>query len=48
MLPLRQHVPGKPEKVFAVVADQIGKLAGDSAQAAVNTRDLIEKISAGN
>ena len=25
------------------MADQIGKLAGDSAQAAVNTRDLIEK-----
>lgn len=25
------------------MADQIGKLAGDSAKAAVNTRDLIEK-----
>ena len=28
---------------FAVVADQIGKLAADSAKSAVNTRDLIDK-----
>jgi len=26
-----------------VVADQIGKLAADSAKSAVNTRDLIDK-----
>lgn len=30
-------------KGFAVVADQIGKLAADSAQSAVNTRELIDK-----
>lgn len=28
---------------FAVVADQIGKLATDSAESAVNTRELIQK-----
>ena len=43
---------GEAGKGFAVVADQIGKLASDSAQAAVNTRELIEKsleeIESGN
>lgn len=34
---------GEAGKGFAVVADQIGKLASDSAQSAVNTRDLITK-----
>ena len=34
---------GEAGRGFAVVADQIGKLATDSAQAAVNTRELIEK-----
>lgn len=34
---------GEAGKGFAVVADQIGKLASDSAQSAVNTRDLISK-----
>lgn len=34
---------GEAGKGFAVVADQIGKLASDSAQSAVNTRELIEK-----
>lgn len=34
---------GEAGKGFAVVADQIGKLAADSAQSAVNTRDLINK-----
>ena len=34
---------GEAGKGFAVVADQIGKLASDSAQSAVNTRDLIGK-----
>lgn len=33
---------GEAGKGFAVVADQIGKLAADSAAAAVNTRKLIE------
>lgn len=33
---------GEAGKGFAVVADQIGKLAADSATAAVNTRKLIE------
>lgn len=33
---------GEAGKGFAVVADQIGKLAAESAQSAVNTRDLIE------
>lgn len=33
---------GEVGRGFAVVADQIGKLAADSAQAAVSTRDLIE------
>ena len=33
---------GEAGRGFAVVADQIGKLAADSAQAAVSTRDLIE------
>lgn len=33
---------GEAGKGFAVVADQIGKLAADSAAAAVNTRQLIE------
>lgn len=32
---------GEAGKGFAVVADQIGKLAADSAQSAVNTRELI-------
>ncbi len=43
---------GEAGKGFAVVADQIGKLAADSAQSAVNTRDLIskslEEIEVGN
>ena len=43
---------GEAGKGFAVVADQIGKLAADSAQSAVNTRELIEKslieIESGN
>lgn len=34
---------GESGKGFAVVADQIGKLASDSAQSAVNTRELIAK-----
>lgn len=34
---------GEAGKGFAVVADQIGKLASDSAQSAVNTRELIVK-----
>lgn len=34
---------GEAGKGFAVVADQIGKLASDSAQSAVDTRELIEK-----
>lgn len=34
---------GEAGRGFAVVADQIGKLAADSAQSAVNTRELIEK-----
>lgn len=37
---------GEAGKGFAVVADQIGKLAMDSAQSAVNTRDLINKTLA--
>lgn len=43
---------GDAGKGFAVVADQIGKLAADSAQSAVNTRQLIgktlEEIEKGN
>lgn len=43
---------GEAGRGFAVVADQIGKLATDSAQAAVNTRELIsktiEEIDVGN
>lgn len=43
---------GEAGKGFAVVADQIGKLASDSAQSAVNTKELIsktlEEISVGN
>lgn len=43
---------GDAGKGFAVVADQIGKLAADSAQSAVNTRELIgktlEEIEKGN
>lgn len=43
---------GEAGKGFAVVADQIGKLAADSAQSAVNTRELIgkslEEIGSGN
>lgn len=43
---------GEAGKGFAVVADQIGKLAADSAQSAINTRDLIgktlEEIEKGN
>ena len=43
---------GEAGKGFAVVADQIGKLAADSAQSAVNTRELIgkalEEIENGN
>lgn len=34
---------GEAGKGFAVVADQIGKLAADSAQSAVNTKELIIK-----
>lgn len=34
---------GEAGKGFAVVADQIGKLAADSAQSAVDTRELIVK-----
>ena len=34
---------GEAGKGFAVVADQIGKLAADSANSAVNTRELIDK-----
>ena len=34
---------GEAGKGFAVVADQIGKLASDSAQSAVDTKELIEK-----
>lgn len=34
---------GEAGKGFAVVADEIGKLAADSAQSAVNTRELIAK-----
>ena len=43
---------GEAGRGFAVVADQIGKLASDSAQSAVNTRELIgkslEEIENGN
>lgn len=43
---------GDAGRGFAVVADQISKLAADSAQAAVNTRELISKtideINTGN
>lgn len=43
---------GESGRGFAVVADQIGKLAADSAQSAVNTRELIakslEEIAHGN
>lgn len=43
---------GDAGRGFAVVADQIGKLASDSAQSAVNTKDLIvqcmEEIQRGN
>ena len=43
---------GEAGKGFSVVADQIGKLASDSAQSAVNTRELIsksmEEINRGN
>lgn len=43
---------GDAGRGFAVVADQIGKLASDSAQSAVNTRELIgktlEEIEKGN
>lgn len=43
---------GEAGKGFAVVAEQIGKLAADSAQSAVNTKELIgkslEEISRGN
>lgn len=43
---------GEAGKGFAVVADQIGKLASDSAQSAVNTKELIsktlEEIETGN
>lgn len=34
---------GEAGRGFAVVADQIGKLATDSAQSAINTRNLIDK-----
>lgn len=34
---------GEAGRGFAVVADQIGKLANDSANSAVNTRELIQK-----
>ncbi|MBQ9119531.1 MAG: MCP four helix bundle domain-containing protein [Lachnospiraceae bacterium] len=37
---------GEAGRGFAVVADQIGKLATDSANAAVSTKDLIEKTVA--
>lgn len=37
---------GEAGKGFAVVADQIGKLAADSAESAVNTRELIGKVLA--
>ncbi len=37
---------GEAGRGFAVVADQIGKLATDSAQAAINTKDLISKTVA--
>ena len=43
---------GDAGRGFAVVADQIGKLATDSANSAINTKQLIEKsmeeIEAGN
>jgi len=43
---------GEAGRGFAVVADQIGKLAADSAQSAVETRELINKslveVEAGN
>ncbi len=43
---------GEAGRGFAVVADQIGKLAADSAQSAVDTRELIgktlEEIEKGN
>lgn len=43
---------GEAGRGFAVVADQIGKLATDSAQSAVNTKELIsktlEEIETGN
>lgn len=43
---------GEAGRGFAVVADQIGKLAADSAQSAVNTRELIiktrEEVEMGN
>lgn len=43
---------GEAGRGFAVVADQIGKLATDSAQSAVNTKELIsktlEEIEVGN
>lgn len=43
---------GEAGKGFAVVADQIGKLAADSAQSAVETRELIikslDEIKSGN
>lgn len=43
---------GEAGRGFAIVADQIGKLATDSAQSAVNTRELIvktlEEIEKGN
>ncbi len=43
---------GEAGRGFAVVADQIGKLAADSAQSAVNTKNLIikslQEISNGN
>lgn len=43
---------GEAGRGFAVVADQIGKLASDSAQSAVNTKELIsktlEEIEVGN
>ena len=43
---------GEAGRGFAVVADQIGKLAADSAQSAVNTKELIlkslQEIDSGN